>query len=113
MEALLHVVLVIHLLGWAVALGGTVAAMRRAEVPPGALHGVLTAVVTGLALVTIAILGLDAEVDNAKIGIKLVVGLVAIGVLVALGRRPERVTRGNLGAVAGLISLNVALAVLL
>ena len=112
MEALLHVVLVIHLLSWAVALGGTVISIRRRVVPPGALHSVLSAVITGLVLVLIAVLGLDADVNNGKIAVKLVVGLAAVGLLMIASRRPERVTSGLLGAIAGLISLNVALAVL-
>jgi hypothetical protein len=113
MKTLLNVVLVIHLLSWAVALGGVVVSMRSRRVPPGALHAVSGAVLTGVLLVLIATLGLDWEMDNLKIGLKLVVALAALFLLMLGSRRPERVTTGLLGAVAGLISLNVALAVLL
>lgn len=112
MELLLHVVLVLHLLGWAFVLGGVAVSMREPRLPGGALHGILTALVTGILLVLIGSLGLDEDYDNAKIGVKLVVAL-AVTALVLVGRRQlERVTRGLLGAIAGLTTLNVALAVL-
>ncbi len=113
MKTLLHVVLVFHLLSWAVALGGVVASMRQRRIPPGALHAVLSAVATGVLLVLIASLGLDRDLDHVKLALKLVVALAVIFLLMLGSRRPERVTTGLLGGVAGLISLNVALAVLL
>lgn len=112
MEILEHVVLVLHLLGWAVVLGGTVVSIRDPRVPPGALHGILTALGTGVLLVLIASLGLDEDLSHAKIAAKLVVALV-VAALVLLGtRRPERATRGLLGTILGLTALNVSLAVL-
>lgn len=113
MNTLLHVVLVLHLLSWAVALGGTVVSIRARRMPPGALHAVLSAVLTGLLLVLIATLGLDREINDVKVGLKLVVALGVVFLLMLGSRRPERVTTGLLGGIASLISLNVALAVLL
>jgi hypothetical protein len=112
METLYDVLLVLHLLGWAVVLGGAVASMRTPVVPRGMLHGILTALVTGIAMVGLASSGLAAdEPDNVKIGIKLLVA-VAVTVLVVLGGRRARVTTGYLGAIAGLTVVNVAIAVL-
>lgn len=113
MKTLLHVVLVLHLLSWAVALGGVVVSMRPPRMPPGAVHAVLSAIVTGALLVLIASLGLDREIDNLKIGLKLVAALAAVFLLMLGSRRAEQVTTALLGGVAGLIGLNVALAVLL
>lgn len=112
METLLHVVLVLHLLGWAVVLGGAVVSLREPRVPAGAVHGILTALVTGILLVLIAAVGLDRDLDHAKIGVKLVVALVVTSLVLLGSRRPERATRGLLGAIIGLTALNVSLAVL-
>ncbi len=47
-----------------------------------------------------------------KIGVKLVIALVVTGLTIVGTRKPERVTTGFLGAIAGLTALNVAIAVL-
>ena len=112
METLYDILLVLHLLGWAVVLGGAVASMRTPVIPRGMLHGILTALVTGVAMVGLASSGLAGdEPDNAKIAVKLVVAL-AVTVLVVLGGRRPRVTTGYLGAIAGLTVVNVVIAVL-
>ncbi|WP_298456144.1 hypothetical protein [uncultured Cellulomonas sp.] len=112
METLYDILLVLHLVGWAIVLGGAVTTMRTPRIPTGMLHGILTALVTGLAMVGLASAGLAAdEPDNVKIGVKLLVAVV-VTVLVVLGGRRERVTSGYVGAIAGLTVVNVAIAVL-
>lgn len=111
MELLHHALLVLHLLGWAVTLGGLAVSIRARRVPAGALHGVLTAVVTGLLLVVVGMVGLDRDYDDAKLGVKLVVALAAAAVVLYGQRRPEKVTGGLLGAALGLTALNVVVAV--
>jgi hypothetical protein len=112
METLYDVLLVLHLLGWAIVLGGAVASLRTPAIPRGMLHGILTALVTGIAMVGLASSGVAGdEPDNVKIAVKLLVAL-AVTVLVVLGGRRERVTTGYLGAIAGLTVVNVAIAVL-
>lgn len=112
METLYDILLVLHLLGWAVVLGGAVASMRAPAIPRGMAHGILTALVTGIAMVGLASSGLAAdEPDNAKIAVKLVIAL-AVTVLVVLGGRRSRVTTGYLGAIAGLTVVDVVVAVL-
>ena len=113
METLYDVLLVLHLIGWAIVLGGALTSLRTPRIAPGMLHGILTALVTGIAMVGLASAGLAAdEPDNVKIGVKLVIA-VAVTALVVLGsNRRERVTTGYLGAIAGLTALNVAIAVL-
>lgn len=108
MDILHGILLVLHLLGWAMVFGGALAGMKSGKLTDGAFHGILTALVTGIVLT--GLLGSDA--NHVKIAVKLLVAVV-VTVLVVLGRRrPEKVTTGFLGAIAGLVALNVALAVL-
>ncbi|WNB86073.1 hypothetical protein [Cellulomonas sp. ATA003] len=112
METLYDVLLVLHLIGWAIVLGAAVVSMRTPTIPRGMLHGILTALVTGIVMVGLASAGLAAdEPNNVKIGLKLLIAVV-VTALVVLGGRRERVTTGLLGAIAGLTVVNVAIAVL-
>lgn len=113
MTVVLNLLLVLHLVGWAMVLGGVLAHMKKPVVPVGALHGILTAIVTGILMTGILAAGLAGDPpNNTKIGIKLLVALV-VAALVIVGRRtPARVTTGFLGAIAGLVVLNVGIAVL-
>lgn len=114
MTTLYSVLLVLHLLGWAVVLGGVLATMRQRVLPKGALHGILTALVTGVLMVGLASSGVAdvGEPDNTKIALKLLVAVVVTALVVHGTRSPKKVTNGLLGAIAGLTVLNVAVAVL-
>ncbi|NEA39263.1 hypothetical protein, partial [Streptomyces sp. SID11385] len=72
---------------------------------PGMLHGALTMLVTGIALV-----GLDQAddhpVNNVKIGIKLLILVVVLG-LVYVKRDEEKVEKGLFAAVGGLTMVNI------
>lgn len=110
MEIVKGVLVVLHLIGWALVLGGVLTRMRKPEVPVGAWHGVLTALVTGVLLVGVLEMG-ETDVNHVKIAVKLVVAL-AVGALIWRGRKQESVTTGYLGAIAGLTVVNIAVAVL-
>lgn len=110
MEFVKGILVVVHLLGWALVLGGVATRMRKPELSPGTWHGILTALVTGVLLTGLAEMG-DDPVNHIKIACKLVVAIV-VAVLIWRGRRQESVTTGYLGAIAGLVAVNVALAVL-
>lgn len=115
MDILKGVLVVLHIVGFGVVMGGTLAQLPNvkkgtAVVSKGILHGSLLLLVTGLALVGM-LYALGGEPNNAKIGVKTVV-LLAVIVLVLVGRRKTSVSGGLLGAVAGLSVVNVALAVL-
>lgn len=113
MKLLFDIVLVLHLLGWAIVLGGTLTNLRTPKIAVGVLHGVLTALVTGIIMVGLAESGaVDEDFNMTKIGIKLVVALIVTGLVVVGTRKPERVTRQLIGAIAGLTVLNVAIAVI-
>jgi len=114
MTVLYNVLLVLHLLGWAIVFGGALAGMKKPSLPAGALHGILTALVTGILMVGLAestSVGPDA-INHMKVGIKLLVAAVATGIVVYGVKKPAKVTRGFLGGIAGLVVLNVAIAVL-
>lgn len=113
MDLLYKIVLVLHLLGWAMVLGGAILGMRPARLPAGTLHGVLTALVTGIIMVGLGSAGIAGpEPNNTKIGVKLVITLVVTAMVIVAGRRAESTSRGMLGGIAGLTVLNIALAVL-
>ncbi|UFU05647.1 hypothetical protein [Ruania halotolerans] len=113
MEIVYNIVLVLHLLGWALVLGGAVYGMRSVTLSKGVLHGILTALIAGILMVGIASAGVAGdEPNNIKIGVKLVIALVVTALAIYGNRNSEKVTRGFLGAIAGLTTVNVAIAVL-
>lgn len=111
MDLLKDVLLFLHFLGLASVFGGLFVQLRSEPrvVNNAVLHGILTQLVTGLALVGVLEAD-DAEVDNAKIGVKLVVALV-IGGLVLANRKKAALTNAVFFAMLGLTTLNVAVAV--
>ncbi|MBO1752205.1 hypothetical protein J4G33_10365 [Actinotalea sp. BY-33] len=111
MELVRNLALVLHLLGMALIVGYwvTQAKAPTKTVGTGMLHGALTVLVTGLALVGIAEAG-DGDVNHTKIGVKLVV-LLAVTALVVVNRRKDAVSTGVWGAIGGLTILNVVIAV--
>lgn len=115
MEIFQGILVVLHIIGFGVVFGGTLAQLPavkfgRARITPGILHGTTLLLVTGLLLVA-SIYMLGGEPNNAKIGVKLAV-LIAINVIILMNRKKESVPVGALGAIAGLSVVNVAIAVL-
>lgn len=112
MATLYSIVVVIHLLGWAIVLGGTITSMRKPRIAPGVLHGALTALVTGIILVGLAEAALDYDINHMKIGIKLLIALVVTALVFRADRAKQEPSRGTLGLIAGLTAVNIAIAVL-
>ena len=112
MDTLRQILLIVHLLGYAALFGGLVVqAGPGAKVVNGAMRdGAGTAFLAGLALVGVLEAG-DGEVNHAKVGVKLVVGLVIL-VLVMANLRKERIPSGLWLGLLGLTVANVAVAVL-
>ncbi len=82
MDFLYHLLVVLHLIGWAIVLGGTLVNLRTPpKIATGVLHGILTALVTGILMVGIAESTdvLSYELNTTKIAVKLVVALVVTG----------------------------------
>lgn len=110
MHALEVVFLVIHLLGLAAVVFGL---LRQLNNPTKAVdaviaHGATTQLVSGLVLVGILESG-DEDVNHVKIGIKLVVALVLVGLAHANRRKPS-IPIGLFWGLLGLEVVNVVIA---
>lgn len=115
MEILRHVVVLVHLVGFAILFGAWVveAVNRRIRVTRLMTWGMVVAAVAGLALA--APWGIDYSLNYTKIGIKLVV-LLVIGALLGIGTARQR-RNGSLSPVIfwliGILTLaNAAIAVI-
>jgi succinate-acetate transporter protein len=114
MEFLRQVLLFIHFLGLASLLGGLLVQVKGPErrILAAVLHGALTQLVSGVLLVGV-LEGLDDPahpVDNAKLGVKLVVVLI-ITVLAWLNRKKQAIPNGLFFTLLALTVLNVGVAV--
>ncbi|GAA3165624.1 hypothetical protein GCM10017688_11200 [Streptomyces ramulosus] len=115
MDVVINVFVGLHIIGIASLLGGFLTQMKAmsagtARFVPAMLHGALTMLVTGIALV-----GLNqaqgSSVDNIKIGIKLAVLVVILG-LVYVKRDEESIAKPLFGTVGLLTVVNIFIAVL-
>jgi heme A synthase len=90
MEILRHALLVVHLLGFAALFGGLLVQARLPEKSVNALmrDGAGTAFVAGLLLVGV-IQADGGSVDQTKIGVKAVIGLVILVLVMANLRKPR------------------------
>ncbi|MGW0731048.1 hypothetical protein [Streptomyces sp. NPDC002851] len=115
MDVLINVFVALHIIGIASLLGGFLTQMKAmgegaARFNPAMLHGALTMLVTGVALVGLN--QADGEsVNNIKIGVKLAV-LIVILALVYVKRDEERVDKGVFAAVGALTTANIFIATL-
>ncbi|MDO1482281.1 hypothetical protein [Rhodococcus ruber] len=114
MTLAIDIFLILHFIGLAGIIGSWLAVIKEPRVVAGMLHGAILQVVTGLALVGLNEAN-DADLNNTKIGIKLVVAVVIL-VLALVGMRRERRNPGSTAVLAhaagGLGVLNVIIAVL-
>lgn len=111
MDTLRLILLFAHLLGFAALFGGLLAQAKEPvkKVNAAMRDGAGTAAVAGLALVGILEAG-DGEVNHAKIGVKLVLGLVLLGLVMANIRKPS-IPQGLWAGLLGLTAVTVAVAV--
>jgi hypothetical protein len=112
MEALRLVLLFIHLVGFALLLGGAVTQYLSGKIRINAamLYGVSLQVLTGIALSAPLRGGGDKEPDPVKLAVKLVIGLM-IFAMVFFPRKREEVNKGHFTAIVGLTLTNAAIAV--
>ena len=115
MDVLIHLFVGLHIVGIAALLGGFLTQMKAmgrgtARFVPGMLHGALTMLVTGVALV-----GLNQadhhHINTIKIGVKLDLLIVILG-LVYVKRDEEQVEKPLFALVGALTTANVFIAVL-
>ena len=111
MDFLRDLLLFLHFIGLAALFGGLFVQVKAQPrvVNNAMFHGILTQLVTGLLLVGVLEAG-DHEVDNAKIGVKLLVALV-IGALILVNRKKQALADGLYVGLLGLTALNIAVAV--
>ncbi|MEU4009626.1 hypothetical protein [Streptomyces pseudogriseolus] len=115
MDVLIHIFVGLHIIGIASLLGGFLTQMKAmgagaARFVPAMLHGALTMLITGVALVGLN-QAQDYSVDNIKIGVKLALLIVILG-LVYVKRDEEKVDKGVFGLVGLLTMANIFIAVL-
>lgn len=112
METLRLILLFAHLLAIAALLGGLLAQLTAAEkvVGPATIWGARLALLIGLLQVGVLEGSDGVTVDNAKIGVKLLVALVVVALLEA-NRKKGPLKDGLYYAVLGLTVLNVGVAV--
>ncbi|GAA2440434.1 hypothetical protein GCM10010388_31920 [Streptomyces mauvecolor] len=115
MDVLIKVVVGLHIIGIASLLGGFLTQMKAmsagtARFVPAMLHGALTMLVTGVALV-----GLNqadgSTLNTVKLGVKLAFLIVILG-LVYVKRDEEKVEKAAFGVVGGLTVANIFIALL-
>jgi hypothetical protein len=107
-EPLLLILRYLHLLGFALLLGGAVTQYLSGQlrINQAMLWGSITQVVTGIAL-SAPLRGDDPEPPVAKIVVKLVLGLM-IFAMVFFSRRRTDVNRGHFLAIVGLALITAA-----
>jgi hypothetical protein len=111
MEWLRLALLYLHLIGFALLLGGGIAQYISGTLRINAamLWGAGAQIVTGLALAS-PIRDEGDEPNPVKLGVKLVIALM-IFVMVFFSRKREAVNRGHFMAIVGLTLVNAAVAV--
>jgi hypothetical protein len=111
MDLLRHLLLVVHILGFAALLGGLLVQVRTPEKSVNALmrDGAGTAFVAGLLLVGV-LQADDVEVNNSKLAVKGVIGLVIL-VLVMANLRKPRISQGLWALILLLTVANICVAV--
>jgi hypothetical protein len=115
MSIVYNLLVVLHLIGMASIVGSYLVVVRSPRFVPGFLHGALTQLVTGLAMVGLRESKVyddpDGPINNTKIGVKLLIALV-VTVLAWVNRKRNDTSTGVVHAIGGLALVNVFIAVL-
>lgn len=114
MDILRDVVIIVHLIGFAVLFGGWIVELFGKRGVSKVMHwGLVIALVAGLALA--APWGLDGDMNYMKIGVKLIV-VVVVGALLGIGGARQKRTGSVPAAIFWLIGLltlaNASIAIL-
>ena len=111
MQTLYDVLVWVHIASWAIVLLGYLKDIRGPKVNQWMAQGITAAFVLGLTLVAIASMSDDvADVNNAKVGVKLVIAFVAVGLAHSTRKKPAPNPIAHV--IAALVLVNVALAYL-
>jgi uncharacterized membrane protein len=111
-EKLRDVVLYLHLIGFALLLGGSVAQYLtgKLRINPAMLGGAAIQVVTGLVLAAPWGLAAGEKLNDGKLAVKLVIALMILA-MTFFARKREKVNRGHFLAIIGLVLVNAGVAV--
>ena len=112
MDIVKDVLLFLHFIGLAALFGGLFTQLKAKPrvVNAAVIHGALTQLVTGIALVGVNEADDTVTVDHAKIGVKLVV-LLVIGALALKSRKSPALSDGVFFTMLALTALNIGVAV--
>ncbi len=101
MDTVYGIFIVLHLLSWAMVLGGWLTTMRNPQVTAGMMHGSFAAFLFGIILTGLAMAdSVGRNLDHMKIGIKGIVALAVI-VLLAVAKRQLSTATSTTEAIAG------------
>ena len=111
-EAIRLILLFIHLIGFALLLGGAITQFLtgRYRINPAVLWGAVIQLVSGLLLSAPLRGGGDDEPNPIKLGVKLLIA-VLIFIMVFIPRKRESVNRGHFIGIIALTLVNAAVAV--
>jgi hypothetical protein len=111
-EAIRLVLLFIHLVGFALLLGGAVAQFLSGKfrINPAVLWGAVIQLVSGIGLAAPLRGGGDAEPSPVKLGVKLLIAIL-IFIMVFVPRKREAVNKGHFIGIITLTLANAAVAV--
>jgi hypothetical protein len=111
-EALRLILLFVHLIGFALLLGGAITQFLsgRFRITPAILWGSVVQLVSGIALSAPLRGGGDDEPSPIKLGVKLLVA-VLIFIMVFVPRKREAVNKGHFIGIITLTLVNAAVAV--
>ena len=111
MDLVRQILLFVHILGFSALLGGLFVQVRAPErrVNGAMRDGVGTAVLAGVGLVGVLEAG-DGDVDQVKVGVKLLIG-VAVLALVMANLRKDRLPGGVFFTILALALVNVGVAI--
>ncbi|MCM4082148.1 hypothetical protein [Paractinoplanes hotanensis] len=112
MEALRLILLFIHLVGFALLLGGAIAQFLTGKfrINPAVLWGSVIQLLSGLALAAPLRGGGDDEPSPIKLGVKLLLAIL-IFIMVFIPRKREAVNKGHFIGIIVLTLANAAVAV--
>lgn len=115
MTIVFSILVFLHVVGAAMIVGYWIATIKEPTVHPRQRDGAFLQLLTGIAMMGIIPLLPNADPNYAKLGIKLVIGLV-VAVLAVIGTRKvkkgEPVSTGLAHGVGGLALVNIAIATL-
>lgn len=101
MDTVYGIFIVLHLLSWAMVLGGWLTTMRNPQVTAGMMHGSFAAFLFGIILTGLAMAdSVGRNLDHMKIGVKGIVALAVI-VLLAVAKRQLSTATSTTEAIAG------------